>query len=245
MREKTCKSEKKIVSLHPLIYYCMNSDTLLFLSDLSANNCREWFAENRVRYEAARQDVLKLAAHLIERIGSFDEEVKYLEPKDCLFRIYRDIRFSSDKSPYKRHFGIYVAKNGGHRSKYSGYYIHLEPGNSMLASGIWCPDTAGVKKLRDIIDTEYEDLREILNDRHFSSFFGSDLTPVEPMLKSVPRGYPKDHPAAEWLKLKNLMVECRIEDSVVNSDVFEDFLVERCRALYTFSHWCNEVYFEN
>lgn len=222
----------------------MNSDTLLFLRDLSANNNREWFADNKPRYEVARQDVLSLAAHLIEKIGAFDDEVKYLEPKDCLFRIYRDIRFSTDKSPYKRHFGIYIAKNGGHRSVYSGYYIHLEPGNSMLASGIWCPDSAGVKKLRDIIDTEHEELRKILNEKRFSSYFGTDLAKFEPMLKSVPRGYPKDHPAAEWLKLKNLMVECRIADSTVNSDKFEDYLVEGCRALYPFSHWCNDVFFE-
>lgn len=223
----------------------MNEDTLLFLKDLANNNNREWFAENRSRYDCARQDVMELTEHLIEKIGEFDEEVKYLEAKDCLFRIYRDIRFREDKSPYKRHFGTYIAKNGGHRSKYSGYYIHIEPEGSMLAGGIWCPDSAGIKKLRDIIDTEHETLREILNEKKFAKFFGNDLVKTADALKTVPRGYPKDHPAAEWLKLKNILVECPIKDSMVNSEKFEDFIVEGCRVLYRFNHWCNEVFFEN
>lgn len=223
----------------------MDKDTLLFLKDLAANNNREWFAENKPRYEAARQDVIELTRHLISRIGEFDEEVKYLEPKDCLFRIYRDIRFREDKSPYKRHFGTYIAKNGGHRSKYSGYYIHIEPGNCALAGGIWCPDSAGIKKLRDIIDTEYETLRGILNEKEFKRFFADGLVRSNDALKTVPRGYPKDHPAAEWLKLKSLIVECPIEDSTVNSVNFEDYVVEGCRAMYSFSHWCNEAFFEN
>ncbi|MCQ2343767.1 MAG: DUF2461 domain-containing protein [Paludibacteraceae bacterium] len=223
----------------------MNKDTLLFLKDLAVNNNREWFAENKQRYEAARQDVLQLTRHLIERIAEFDDEIKFLEPKDCLFRIYRDIRFREDKSPYKRHFGTYIAKNGGHRSKYSGYYVHLEPGNCVLAGGIWCPDSAGIKKLRDIIDTEHETLRAILNEKDFVRFFGNDLVRSADALKSVPRGYPKDHPAAEWLKLKSIIVECPIDDSTVDSDDFEDFIIEGCRAMYRFSHWCNDAFFEN
>ena len=221
----------------------MNRDTLQFLRDLANNNNREWFQENRLRYDAARQDVLSLTNEMIGRIAEFDNEVAYLEPKDCLFRIYRDVRFSPDKSPYKRHFGTYIAKNGGHRSLYSGYYIHLEPGNCMLSGGLWCPDSAGVKGMRSIIDADYEQLQEIVNEPKFKTLFGGRLESFEPPLKSVPRGYDKEHPAAEWLKMRSWCVAWKFDDEMLFLPDFTERLAEGCRAMMPFSHWCNEAYF--
>jgi len=221
----------------------MDKDVLIFLKDLADNNNREWFGENKGRYEAARKEVISLTETLIKRIGEFDEEVRYLEAKECMFRIYRDVRFSPDKSPYKRHFGTYIAKNGGHRSDYSGYYIHLEPGNCMVSGGIWCPDSEGVKRMREVIDVEQEELREILEEKEFVKYFGGKMMGIEPPLKRMPRGYSEDNPAAEWLKLRQFIVCHKFGDEMVEREDFVEYLVGVCRAMRRFSYWCNRAYF--
>ena len=217
---------------------------LPFLQDLAQNNNRSWFQENRERYNIARQAVLDLTATLINEIGQFDPQVRYLEPKDCLFRIYRDTRFSLDKSPYKRHFGSYIAMNGGHRSTFSGYYIHLQPGNCMLSGGIWCPDNQGVKHFRSYIDTEYDSLFEIMAQPDFKHYFGNKLTCFE-SLKRPPMGYPTDHPAIELLKMKQWLTEHHFDDSLLNNpQQLITHLTQAAHAMMPFSHWCNRALLE-
>ncbi len=125
----------------------MNTQILQFLTELRENNYREWFQDNKKRYDALKDGFTEEVQQLINRIGLFDPEIIGLEAKDCLFRIYRDIRFSPDKTPYKTHFGAYIAR-GGRSSERGGYYLHLEPGNSMLSGGVWMPPTPLLKKLR-------------------------------------------------------------------------------------------------
>ena len=212
---------------------------LPFLSDLAQNNNRSWFQENRDRYDIARNAVLELTATLIDEIGKFDPQVRYLQPKDCLFRIYRDTRFSLDKSPYKRHFGTYIAMNGGHRSLYSGYYIHLQPGNCMLSGGIWCADNQGIKRFRSYIDTEYDELFDIMAQPDFKQYFGDSLTSFE-TLKRPPMGYAADHPAIEVLKMKQWLTEHHFDDALLDTpDKLIDHLVNAAHAMMPFSHWCN------
>ena len=212
---------------------------LPFLSDLAQNNNRSWFQENRERYDIARNAVLELTATLIDEIGKFDPQVRYLQPKDCLFRIYRDTRFSPDKSPYKRHFGTYIAMNGGHRSLYSGYYIHLQPGNCMLSGGIWCADNQGIKRFRSYIDTEYDELFDIMAQSDFKQYFGDSLTSFE-TLKRPPMGYAADHPAIEVLKMKQWLTEHHFDDALLATpDKLISHLTKAARAMMPFSHWCN------
>ena len=212
---------------------------LPFLSDLAQNNNRSWFQENRERYDIARNAVLELTATLIDEIGKFDPQVRYLQPKDCLFRIYRDTRFSPDKSPYKRHFGTYIAMNGGHRSLYSGYYIHLQPGNCMLSGGIWCADNQGIKRFRSYIDTEYDELFDIMAQSDFKQYFGDSLTSFE-TLKRPPMGYAADHPSIEVLKMKQWLTEHHFDDALLATpDKLISHLNKAARAMMPFSHWCN------
>ena len=117
----------------------MVADIISFLSELQKNNNRVWFQENKERYDGLRQLFIQDVQKLIDRISLFDPEVSGMEAKDCLFRIYRDIRFSPNKLPYKSHFAAYIAR-GGRSSDRGGYYIHIEPGNCMLSGGIWCPE---------------------------------------------------------------------------------------------------------
>lgn len=213
-----------------------------FLGDLSRNNNREWFNENRERYEVARQEMFLLTSDMIVRLAAVEPALAYLEPKNCLFRIYRDIRFSPDKSPYKRHFGTYIASPNGSRSPWAGYYIHIEPGGCMLASGLWEPD---VKRLRSIIDTDYDELACIIHNPDFRRFFPDGLSsPYDKPLKRVPRPYPVDHPAAEWLKLRQLCIAWPFPDAMLKQPDFEDRIEEVCRQMAPFARWCNQVYFD-
>lgn len=216
---------------------------LPFLTDLAANNNREWFAENKTAYEQARVEFTDLVAVLIERISEFDPQIRYLEAKECLFRIYRDTRFSSDKTPYKNHFGAYIARNGGRRSEYSGYYVHLEPGNCMLSGGIWCYSNEGIKHFRSVLDTEYEELQEIVRNPDFIRYFGGRLTSFE-TLKRPPMGYRADHPAIEWLKMKQWFAEHHFSDTLVTSPDFIQHLLDAANVLKPYSYWCNRAMFE-
>lgn len=222
----------------------MKYDLILpFLSDLAENNSREWFTHNRSRYDDTVAQVLALTDEVIKEISSFDTSIAYLQPKDCLFRIYRDIRFSPDKRPYKTHFGVYMAKNGGRKSKFSGYYLHLEPGNCVVSSGIWCPEPNEIKHIRSVIDTEYQELREILGSPDFIKFYNGEITVYE-LLKRPPMGYPADHPAIEWLKMKQWVVTHHFPDNMLVSDKLIPHIVSAMRTVKPYSDWCNRAMFE-
>ena len=119
--------------------------TVQFLRNLKKNNRKEWFDANRSKYEAAKRDIENLSAEIIKRLSRFDETIAHLHPKDCMFRINRDVRFSKDKSPYKTNMGVYFSK-GGKKGNNAGYYFHLEPGGSFVAGGMWMPMLPDLKK---------------------------------------------------------------------------------------------------
>ena len=139
----------------------MNAEIMQFLTELKQNNNREWFQANKNRYDSLRKGFIDEVQQLINRIALFDPEIAGLEAKDCLFRIYRDIRFSPDKTPYKIHFAAYMASCGGRGSERGGYYIHLEPGGCLLSGGIWCPPPALLKALRKDILKTYDTKRRL------------------------------------------------------------------------------------
>ena len=134
----------------------MNKELFQFISELRLHNNREWFQANKPRYDLLHRQFIEVVQELINRMTLFEPELAGLTPKDCIFRIYRDIRFSPDKTPYKTHFGAYIAAYGGRKSEYAGYYLHLEPGASMLAGGVWCPPPALLKLFRKDRRTDYE-----------------------------------------------------------------------------------------
>lgn len=181
----------------------MNKEIIRFLKELGQNNNREWFQANKNRYDALRLAFIDEVQQLINRIGLFDPEVAGLDAKDCLFRIYRDIRFSPDKTPYKTHFAAYIASCGGRGSERGGYYIHLEPGNCLLSGGVWCPPPALLKKLRQDIYDHIDEFVAILEDPEFKKTF-----PVMEgeMLKRMPAGYPSDFKYDEILRHKDFSV---------------------------------------
>ena len=208
-----------------------------FLRDLNANNNREWFAENKTWYDQVRIEFEKLSKDLIVGISSFDEEIKHVEVKDCVFRIYRDTRFSHDKTPYKTHFGVFIASAGGRKSQRGGYYLHLDPAGCFVAAGVWCPQPDLLKVLRQSVYDNIDELNEIRNSPSFSKYFTSFFE--EDKLKTVPRGFPKDFPDAEMLKLKHYMVEYKLDESIINSPDLAQQVTDIVKCAYPLNRFLN------
>ena len=179
-----------------------NEQILSFLRALSANNYREWFQAHKEEYDRLRQAFTDEVQQLINRIALFDPEVAGLEAKNCLYRIYRDIRFSPDKTPYKNHFAAYIAM-GGRGSLRGGYYLHIEPERCMLSGGVWCPAPPLLKQLRRDIYDHIEEFTEILENpafkQHFPGLEGESL-------KRMPAGDPPACPCGDIWRHKDLCV---------------------------------------
>ena len=188
--------------------------TLQFLKDLNRNNNREWFAANKDRYIAAKADVADFVEKLIEGIGKFDEEILKTDARKSLFRIYRDTRFSKDKTPYKINFGAGLGMGKG--NKISGYYLHIEPGKSFLAGGVYQPESSVLKEIRKEISMNGDEFMKILEQDNFRNNFRG--LSVESKLHRVPTGFEKDDPMAEFLKLKNLIVVHPVSDEALMRD---------------------------
>jgi uncharacterized protein (TIGR02453 family) len=205
----------------------LSKDSLKFLEDLKANNNRDWFLDNKKRYEVFKKDYHQLVGNFLDVMKPLDSSLEMLEVKHCTFRINRDIRFSKDKSPYKAHLGIWLSSGvkGWNRS---GYYVHIEKGASFIAGGFYCPEAEDLKKVRKEIAYFYEDLEEILNNKNFTKEFGDFDKNESNVLKNPPRGYEKDHPAIEFLKLKSFETTHKFDIDEVTK---EDFVTTMSKKL--------------
>lgn len=212
-------------------------EILSFLSELKQNNNREWFAQNKHRYDSTRSDFEIFSRSLITEIGKFDPEVKNLDAKDCVFRIYRDTRFAADKTPYKTHYGVFIAAAGGRKSIRGGYYLHLEPEGCFVAVGVWAPPSDLLKALRQTVYDNIDELKEITSDASFKKYFDGFYD--EDKLKTAPKGFPKDFPEIELLKLKHYMVEYKLNDKLLNATDFVGEVAEILSTAYPLNKFLN------
>jgi uncharacterized protein (TIGR02453 family) len=189
----------------------LEPQTLQFLKALKKNNNKTWFDAHRHKYEAARIDFQNFIQLVIDELGKWDPTIAGLTAKDCLFRINRDIRFSNDKTPYKTNFGASI-KREGRKSPYAGYYFHVEPGGSFAGGGLWMPEAARLKNLRQEIDYNYEEFNSLLEKPAFKKTFGGLYQHSDISLATAPKGYEKDHPAISYLKLKCFIAEKHLPD---------------------------------
>lgn len=220
-----------------------NKFIMSFLYDLSENNNREWFAANKERYTAAADLYKREVTELIAKISDFDAEIQHVKPENCIFRIYRDIRFSPNKIPYKNHFGAYIAINGGRKSIFGGYYFHLEPKNSFLSGGIYCPEKDILKKIRHGIEDNFDELQEILNEKNLKKYFG-DMQSYEKNAR-LPLGFSADSPAAKYLTFKHFLVEHHLlSEEMLFSENFIDYAAEVFRSMKNFNKFFNEIIME-
>ena len=194
-------------------------NVLNFLKELRENNNKEWFHANKPKYQAALADFTVFTEALIREIAPFDRDIASLRAKDCIFRIYRDIRFSKDKTPYKSNFGAAFVK-GGKKSLNAAYYIHIEPGNAFCGGGIWMPPGNVLKAVRQEVYYHSEEFMRILENKKFKETFGhlgGDR------LQRPPVGFPKDFPHVELLKYKSYVVMKSIPDKrLLSGDLLEE-----------------------
>lgn len=207
----------------------LEKETLDFLKKLGKNNNREWFLANKKAFDAAQDNVTAFAGYLIGEVGKFDDAVAAVDPKTCVFRIYRDVRFSKDKSPYKVNLGAYVAP-GGRKSMQPGYYFHLQPGASFVAGGKHRPDGPELLKIRTAVANNTDEFLKIVNKKSFTDVLGNLWND---RLKSVPKGFDPDHKAAEYLKLKEFMAFAELhDDKFLTSAEFPKQLVKMMKEMY-------------
>lgn len=190
----------------------LHPKTLQFLIKLKKNNAREWFNAHRGDYDAAKENFIELVNQILENVGQFDQDLTLLTFKDCIFRINRDVRFSKNKDPYKTNMSAYFVK-GGKKSWLAGYYFHCEPGGkSFIGGGLYGGEPDQIKKVRQEIDYNWSAFKGILQHMQFKKMFG-DLSRQEGMsLIREPKGYEKDNPAIDYIKLKNFIVSVPVTD---------------------------------
>ena len=207
----------------------LRKETLDFLKKLDKNNNREWFNEHKIDFTAAKDNVTALTGYLISQIAKFDPEISGTLPEDCVFRIYRDIRFSKNKNPYKNNLGAYIAP-GGRKSMSPGYYYHIQPGQCFIAAGLHMPESAELLKVRKAIADNRNEFLKVLKAKSFKDRFG-ELHGEK--LKTVPKGFPPDHPAIEYLKMKSMTVyrEYKTDKTVLSKD-YPKMLVSDAKAMY-------------
>ncbi|AWA29952.1 TIGR02453 family protein [Flavobacterium magnum] len=202
-------------------------ESLQFLKDLKANNNRDWFLANKKRYDAYKADYHKLVSDLLDALKPLDPALEHLEVKNCTFRINRDIRFSKDKSPYKDHMGMWFSglAKGANRP---GYYVHIAPQGSFVAGGFYQPENEELKKIRKEIAFFHEDLDAIVDDKEFKTIFGGLDVNENNSLKTVPKGYEKDHPGIHFLKLKSFTASA---DFATKEVLDKDFVAKTVKKL--------------
>jgi uncharacterized protein (TIGR02453 family) len=217
----------------------IKQSTLDFLSDLKLNNERDWFIKNRKRYDDAKMNYELFVQAVIDKIAEFDPILNGLEVKSCTYRINRDIRFSNDKTIYKTHLGAFIVKGGKKNGdRYAGYYVHVEPGNnSMIAGGAYMPPMPWLTAIREKIDEQGDLFLKIINSKEFLNIFGG----IEgEKLKSAPKGYSRDHPHIELLKLKSYLVSRMISDKEILSKECFDFIIRASRAMKPLNDFLND-----
>lgn len=179
----------------------INGETFDFLKDLAENNNREWFQDNKFRHDQARNNVLEFVSKLIAGLSKIDKTIPAdLDPKTCIMRIYRDVRFSLNKTPYKNNFGAGISQQGKNFNG-PGYYLHIHPEECFTAGGCWMPEAEMLKSIRQEIDYTGSDFRDIIEAPRFQDHFGEPDQDFK--LKTRPKGYPANHQDIEYLKLKS------------------------------------------
>lgn len=207
-----------------------------FLDELSKNNNREWFNVNRNRYEENRDKFLFVTEILINEIRKIDPEISALNPKDCMFRIFRDVRFSNDKRPYKTNFGSFIAK-GGRKSMNAGYYIHLEPGASFAGGGLYMPPAEPLKAIRTYISEYPHEFLEIIEDKEFKKLLPEMY---DDQLKTAPKGFPKDHEFIRLLRYKSYVFSTNLKKEIITGENFIEHIVEVFSQLHKVNAFLNK-----
>ena len=225
-----------------------------FLKGISVHNDREWFASHRDEFLACKDDFGAGVDQAIATISEFDPEIAHLTAKDCMYRFYRDIRFSPDKSPYKNHFGGFICAHGK-KSLRCGYYLHVQPGHCLISQGCYWLPTNILTSVRNEIMGNIDTWRRAVENGKFISLFGypdegktddkgSVISPKGfglSHLKTAPKGFPKDYPYIQYLRMKDFATWIRVDDDFFNGDQWLDTIAEDFKVGKPMMDFLNEV----
>ncbi len=210
----------------------IRKETFAFLKDIAKNNNREWFAENKPRYQEEHEAVKAFYQDIENRLNAHDS----IE-KTKLYRIYRDVRFSKDKTPYKSHFSGYFSRTG--KALRGSYYLHIQPGASLLAIGFWGPNKEDLFRLRKEFEMDDAEIRDILAATDFQKHFGGALEGQE--LKTAPKGFDKTHPAIDLIRKKGFVAVKHFDDATVLSKTFAQEIDQSYQAARPFLDLMSDV----
>lgn len=216
----------------------IEKSTFEFIYDLKIHNTREWFNDNRTRYEAARDNFIAFTEELIKQLAQIDPEVAGVKGKEAVFRIFRDVRFSKNKDPYKPNFGCYIA-NGGRKSIFGGYYFHLEADGSFAGGGVYHPMPEQLKSIRNEIYYHYEEFDALLENEHVCRVYGS-LADFD-RLKRPPKGFDSAFKGIAILKNKSYTLMHPLPDELVVSNNLINRLIEDYKLLLPFNRFINKA----
>jgi uncharacterized protein (TIGR02453 family) len=213
----------------------IKKDSLDFLTDLSKNNNRDWFNNRKARYIEARDNVIAFADALLAELNKHDH-IETLSGKKSVYRIYKDVRFAKDKTPYNTHWSASF-KRATNKLR-GGYYFRIEPGYSGLVGGFWGPDADDMKRIRQDIDANPQAWEDLLGDKTLVETFGSLYGE---QLGSAPRGYVKDHPAINLLRYKQFMLRRLFSNEEVLSPDFLSRMNDVFKKMRPFLDFMSEV----
>ncbi|WP_179957802.1 DUF2461 domain-containing protein [Exilibacterium tricleocarpae] len=215
----------------------LDAEVFDFLTDLQINNNRPWFEDNRDRYRSVAATFEQFIGGLINNIARFDPDIGRLQPRQCIFRIYRDTRFSKDKTPYKTSLGAHLLAGGrSHEANHAGYYLKIAPGGSLLAGGAYLPPGSWLGPIRQAICDNPAAFKKIIAQKSFKNYFG---TIEGEKLKTAPRGFAKDHPEIELLRYKSFLAVHNLDDEQVTDAGFMGHTTRVFRALQPFAAFLN------
>ena len=218
----------------------LKTNVIPFLTELNKNNNREWFAENKKWYQQSMDDFKLFIDELIQHLAQVDGSLLGLSAKDCVYRIYRDVRFSKNKAPYKINFGASISP-GGRKSNYAGFYIHVEPtGTSITGGGIYQPQPTVLKALRTEFYKVPDELIDIINDNEYKKYFKQGLWAKE-KLKIAPKGFPKDFEHIDLLRYKHYIAMYELSKAEILSSNLIVKLTDIFGAMYPLNRLMNSI----
>lgn len=215
----------------------INPSTLTFLEELRKNNNRAWMQEHRDEYLAAKANVEEFVLEVIEDVSAFDPRVVGLTPKQFMFRLHRDVRFSHNKLPYKTHFGAVIGPDG-RKSPGGIYYVHIEPNATFVGGGVWHPEREQLANIRKSIDRKGNEFQKILDDTAFTKNFGELQGDT---LKTAPRDYPKDHKYIDILRHKDFVASHYMTDNQITSKNAVKQIVQLFESLQPMNRWLDNA----
>jgi uncharacterized protein (TIGR02453 family) len=211
------------------------SNVFKFLTELAENNNRDWFNQQKNRYLGIKNEFDIYVGNLIRVLSEIDPSIGHVDAKDCVFRIYRDVRFSLNKEPYKTHLGAYISKDG-RKSQIAGYYVHIQPSQSFFAAGAYQPSSDVLKEIRYEILENTEEFKKIIGGKEFVKYF-SKINGEKSKL--VPKGFPKDFSDVDLLKFKSYEVIHRMDNDILLSKNFDDHLIKAVKVALPYNQFLN------